>query len=203
MCIFKNVLCFLNRIVLYCAPMLDPDDAYIDSLKDACSSTGKRVVLYDKIPDLQEIKRVTEGDRVLLVADDLFGFRGVSDYLTALVTAHSHHVGISCLFACQNPFMKSKDVDMVTLTRQLTGRFLLESRSDMHMIRTLNQRLFPERPQYLSTCLTRAQELYSMPYVYINTTPQTALPRRYMVYTCLFADERRHGSPIFFDLAQK
>ncbi len=154
----------------------------------------------DTIPDMNEIKKITSGDRVLLVVDDLLGFRKQSAALTDLVTMHSHHQGISCIFACQNPFVRSKDVDLVTLTRQLTGRFLLESRNDMYMFRLLNYRLFPDRPGFLRHCLQKAQE-YGQRYVYINSDPQTEVPRRYMVYTCLFADERRHNSPVFLDMS--
>ena len=136
---------------------------------------------------------------MLLVIEDLLAYDDYSG-ITALFTMHSHHLGVSLMVCCQNCFYKSAKLDLCTLNRNLTGWLVLQQRSDALMLRLLNNRLFPDRKNFIAECLDECEARYGTNYVFVNVSPHSGLPRRFMLYSCLLDEERakHHGSPIFF-----
>ena len=189
--------------VMYVAPVLSDRQEYLDRLREQCGG-AKELAVSDKIPDVGEVKEFGAGHPVLLVVDDLLGFRDTSG-ITDLATLHSHHQGITCLFCVQNPFLRSAKLDLTTLSRNTTAKILFFQVNDWSVYRTLNSRLFPERKNFILDCLTTAKKKYRLPYIIINTDPFAQLDRRYICYTAIFKKERVQfgDSPLFFDLQAK
>jgi len=187
------------RKVIYAAPTLEDREEYLESLKTACEETQKTLLALDKIPELGEILDFGQNAPVLLILDDLLGFRDAQS-VKDMVTLHSHHRKISCLFCVQNPFLKSSKLDLTTLSRNLTGRFILYQLNDWIVYRMIHSRLFPEKKNFLLRCLETSRNKYDLNYVFINTSIYEGVPRRYMVYTALLERDRYGGSPLFFDL---
>lgn len=186
--------------VMYAAPLLSDREPYLNDLRDRCRRTGKRLLLREgQLPAADEVARLSEGAPTLLICDDLLCFEDLSP-LDDLTTMHSHHLGLSCAFCVQNPFFRKGKVDLVTASRNVTGRFVLYQRNDWLCYKLLNARLFPDAKDFLLDALDAARNRHNRPYVYINCHSFSELPRRYMVYTSLFEGERVAGSPVFFDL---
>ena len=208
------------RHIIYCAPglTLDDDDdednevnggggggdarasPYLRDLKRACRGSGVTLSVSARLPRVEEITRLTGGRPVLMILDDILCFE--PEDLRRIVTfsnLHVHHRNISCVYAVQNPFQKNSHLDLVTLSRNCTGRFLLYQTNDWKMLGTLNNQLFPDSRGFLTSCLLAARER-GLNYIYVNTAPlgERPLPRRYMCYTNLFAEGGE--GPIFFDL---
>lgn len=183
--------------IVYAAPHHDEDD--IGLLKAVLGD--KTLTLLDKIPDIHELRELAIGKPLLLILEDLPGFRDCSS-LNDLITIHSHHDQISCIFSVHNPFLRRNKLDLVHLSRNCTGKFLFYTVSDFYVYSMLNSRLFPDKKHFLLQCLKMARERYQLPYIFINTAPHNKLDRRYICYTALFQDERRQfgDSPLFFDL---
>lgn len=191
--------------VVYCAPFFDVGGPYARALRNACGSR-KRLRLLDSIPDVDDLL-AWAGTRhpILLVLDDLLAFGnkdGVKERLNNLMTLHSHHHRISVVLCLQNPFVRARHLDLITLGRNCTALFVLYQVSDYNLLRNLNTRIFPERKNFLVKCLETARDKYGCPYVFVNLHPFGDVERRYICYTNIFADERRRfsNSPVFFDL---
>ncbi len=185
------------RTVLYCSPAsLDVES--LKGLRGAC--VGKTLEICTEIPHaFNEIAEIYQAP-TLIVFDDLLGHDPKKkDAILQLCTRASHHSKLSCFFAVQNPFAKSKSVDMTTLSRNITGMFIMQLRNDFYVYSLLNKRIFPERKNFLLMCINHAEEV-GCRYIYLNLDPHSPLPREISCCTALFNSERKHGSPIFFNL---
>jgi len=190
------------RYVMYAVPTTDDRQSYIQELNNACSVSGKELKVVETIPTVTEISAFSLDEPVLLIVDDVLAFPNAKDTLTDIAVMHSHHRKISLCFSVQNPFMKSSKLDLTTLSRNLTGRFVFYQVGDWYLYSLMNQRLFPDKKGFLLQCLQKAKHTFKHPYIFINVHPFSSLPRRYIAYTGIFADERSGyaNSPIFFDL---
>lgn len=188
------------RAVFYCAPDSLSDDQR-KALEEAAGE--KELTVRDgdrRLPELTELLAAAASGDLLFVADDLLGFDGNLGLMRSLATAHSHHRRISCLYSVQNPYAKRPGLDFPTMSRNATGHFVLYQISDWLYYDTLSRRLFPDRSGYLLRRLLESQEKYGCSYVFVHTHPRGGLPRKYACRTALLENERRHGSPIVFDL---
>ena len=156
----------------------------------------------DEVPPLDTIVKIAEEEPLLIILDDLLGFKNIKDNLDRLVTMYSHHYKLTCIFTVQNPFIKNRHVDLTTLSRNLTARFVLYQVNDWYLYRLLNSRMFPDRKNFLLDCLALAKNEYQCPYVYLNLHCFSGVERRYIAATGIFAEERakHQDSPVFFDL---
>lgn len=201
--------------VIYAAPGLGHDDdgndrddkerSYLERLKAACRAGGiSELLIASEVPRVQDV--AAEKKRTLLILDDLLCFPRLTA-LTELSSLHAHHLDISCLYCLQNPFQKTSATDLQTLSRNATGRFIFFQTNDWRLYGTLNEKLFPDRKGFLADCLLAAQRL-GLNYVFVNTAPFCPLPRRYICYTGLFAEDEAALAhqpgprPVFFDLKQ-
>lgn len=194
------------RRIVYVAPLLDDRDAYLERLRETCGEK-KTLTATDAIPKVEDLRSLAhedvEGRGVLLVLDDLLSYKQNPDAVRDLAVMHSHHSDISVVMCVQNPFSAGKSkLDLVTLGRNLTAKFILYQLQDYYVLRTLNSRLFPERKDFLLRCLKTAKEKLGACYVVVNLHPFSGLERRVICYTGVFADERagRFDSPVFFAL---
>ncbi len=187
--------------VVFTAPLANEDSHYINKLREKCEAGGKELLVLDRLPEIEELKNFAEGGPLLLLVDDVLGYKN-PEGLTDLFTLHSHHNNITCCICVQNPFIKTAKLDLVTLSRNVTGRLVLFQLSDWSVYKHLNSKIFPEKKNFLLDCLNTARTRYGLPYVYINTDPFSGLDRRYICYTGLCDEERARfgGSPLFFDL---
>ncbi len=187
--------------VMYIAPLLSDREAYLAELQEKCRKTEKKLSVQDEIPTAEEIDSFGEGNPSLLIVDDVLSFKDPSG-LKDLMVMFSHHLQISVVFCVQTPFFKNAKLDLTTISRNLTGRFVLYQINDWLQYQLVSARLFPEKKSFLLDCLTEAKSKYGLNYVYCNVHCFSTLPRRYMVYTGLFNQERaRFGdSLLFFDL---
>lgn len=184
--------------VLYVAPVLGDREEYLANMKESCESGGKRLFVDSEIPDGKTLARCSGGSHLLLVVDDLLSFAdgGKKKKLSDLAIMVARHSGTSCLFVSQLNFHK----DLVTLNRNLSGRIIFYQLGDWRSVLDLGTRTFPEDRNHLLDCLVSAKEKYGCPYVFVNFSPFSKLPRSHIVYTALFKDERQGDSPIFFAL---
>lgn len=191
-------------LVIYCAPLLSDRDDYLEKLAKACGE-DKLLTTLDRVPTLDDIQNQSHTEKeALLILDDLLGFKDSKDAIQDLMTMHSHHYNLSVVFTVQNPFLKTKHLDLTTMSRNLTGRILLFQLNDYYLYKLLNSRLFPEHKLFVIKCLNEAKDKYGCPYIFINLHSFSDIPRRYICYTGLFQEERAHygDSPVFFDLQQ-
>ena len=187
--------------IWYASPYARSRDAdYVALLYEACQKSGKRLHTGDTLPTAEQMRQVFPHDPVLFIADDLLCFEDCAS-LTELSSMHAHHQAISCIYVVQNPFQRTKKLDLTTVSRNLTGRVLFYQTNDYNIYSLLNSRIFPEKKHFISGCMEGARQLgYS--YVFLNTHPRCKLPRRYLAYTAILKQERESngGSPLFFDL---
>lgn len=187
--------------IWYASPYAESQDTvFTDELRTICASRNRRLFTSENVPNVEEVRDQYPEGAVLLILDDLLSFEKL-DHLVDLSSIHAHHRNISCLYALQNPFQQTKKVDLLTVSRNLTGRIIFDSRNDMSVFRTLNSRIFPERRHFIIQCLKEAKKL-GYPYIFLNTHPQSELERRYICYTGILSREKsgNGGSPYFFDL---
>ena len=170
-------------------------------LQDECDKSDKTLLLLEKIPTVEEVRDFCDGERALLVVDDLLNFKDVSHF-SSFMLLHSHHEDISTIYCVQNAFYKNSKLDLGTLSRNTTMKIVLFQMADFLQYRLLSSRLFPEKKSFLTECLTVAKSKYNLNYVVCNTHSFSDIPRQNMVYTGIFKKERERfgGSPLFFDL---
>ena len=190
--------------VLYAAPMISDREEYLTEMRERCERTAKQLCVMEKIPSKEELQDYAEGDPLLLIADDVFGFPDATN-MAKIFFMWSHHLNISCVFCVQSPFYKNAKLDLTTVSRNLTGRFILWQTGDFLQYNLVSNRLFPDKKGFLLQCLTEAKEKYGQNYVFCNVHPFSNMTRRYMVCTALFKDQRahHHDSPVFFDLEKR
>ncbi len=191
------------RRVIYCAPNLANRDEYIAQLRKVCENNGQELQCVEKIPLHEEMLAFAGGAPLMFIADDLLALEEGGSRMCSLMLMDSHHCNISVLYTVQNPFYKSPHLDLVTLSRNLSGRLVLYQQADLLQYKLISSRLFPERKNFLLDCLGDAKTLYNMNYVYADLHCFSRLPRRYMCFTAMFRDERVDGSPLFFDLKNR
>ena len=186
--------------VFYCAP----DELTAPQIEDLRAAAGerKRLILHNgtrRLPDLEELLEAADGEALLFIADDLLGFDQNLRLMTALATAYSHHHRLSCVYSIQNPYAKHAGLDLPTLSRNVTGYFLLYQLSDWRVYGFLNQRLLPHNKGFILQKLLESREKYGTSYVFLHTHPRSEMPRRYLCRTAMFENERHFGSPLIFD----
>lgn len=186
--------------VFYCAP----DELATPQIEDLRAAAGarKRLIVRSgsrRLPDLEDILEAADGDDLLFIVDDLLGFEHNLRLMVALATAHSHHHRVSCVYSVQNPYAKHAGLDLPTLSRNVTGYFLLYQLSDWRVYGFLNQRLLPNNRGFILRKLLESREKYDVSYVFLHTHPRAEMPRRYLCRTAMFEGERRFGSPLIFD----
>ena len=188
------------RDLIYCAPSLDDREDFLRRLSLVAERGGKRLRCHQDLLDAESIKAWSGGRPVLYLVDDMPSLSDCSG-LNSLVSMDSRHLGISCVFAMQTPFIKRRGLDMPFFTRNMTGRFIFYQRADYRLYTTLNARLFPDKKNWLLGCLNYAREKLGSNYIYIDNHPRPKLPRRFMTMTNIFSGERgADGSPVFFDM---
>ncbi len=189
--------------VIYNSPTQEDRQEYLSELQE--KAAGKDLWLVkEKIPTFEEINTFSEGLPVLLIIDDLLAFPNVGKKIDNLSILHSHHRGITCVFLVQDNFAKI----LKTASRNATTKILMYQTGDWRHYLNLNTHLFPERKGFIQDCISYAKWKLSFPYIVINTHPLNGpmdVPRRNMVYTGIFRDERHltstgESSPYFFDL---
>jgi len=179
------------------------EKAFLNSLRAAAAEGGfQEVYITATLPSVADIcESDTAPTPTLLVLDDLLCFDTLTS-LTELSSLYAHHRDISCIYCLQNPFQKTSKVDLTTLSRNVTGFFLFFQTADWRLYGTLNARLFPDRPGFLTDCLLTAHKL-GLNYIFVNTASFLSLPRRHICYTALFSQDAKAASgerPLFFDL---
>ena len=165
--------------IVYVSPCANITDfKYVRDLSFACKEAGKKLVVREIPPKVSEIKEIFPHGSICLILDDLTSFSSFPLNLAELSSFHSHHAGITCIYSVQNPYQKIGKLDLVTVCRNLTARFIFYQTNDFRLFYTLNAQLFPERKGYLVSCLLTARAAFNCSYVLINTHPRSTLPRR-------------------------
>lgn len=186
--------------ICYCAPLINQEIETTAILSRICQ--GKKLLILDCVPTTEQLEDFREGREMILVLDDVLMFpKSAKEMIQSIVMLLSHHFQISLIMAVQNPFLKSKTVDLTTFARNLTARFLMYSVNDYYVFRILNSRIFPEKKNFILQCLQKAKEKYGCNYIFLNLNSHSGISRRHICYTAMFQHERNeHGdSPIFFD----
>lgn len=187
------------KFVIYSAPTLEDRSDYLRRMEASASKRGKKLWCVEGLPPPSQMVRFSGGRPSLLLADDLAMMEDLSG-LNSLASMHGRHLNISVVFALQSPFLKSKrGVDFPAFARNLTAYFILNQRADYRLYSALNTMLFPERKNWLVSCLEEAEK-NGCHYLYVDLHPRAKLGRRLMVRTCVFSDQRVSGSPLFFDM---
>lgn len=186
------------RNVFYVAPGAGTSDKkYVEELGSACESCGLGFSSRSAPPDVEEIKKsFPEEEGLLLILDDLLMFGDYGKELAEISNVASHHSNITCFYTLQNPFAKTK-LDLVSLTRNLNGRFLLYSLNDFRMFSTIGSSIFPRRASFVEKCVVDARTK-GYNYIFLNTSVRSNLKRENICYTRLFENEEE--GPLFFDL---
>ena len=163
--------------IMYAVPSSEDRLPYMQQLEEACSATGKQLKVVEELPSMWDVTAFSLDAPVRLIVDDLLAFDNIKTALTDLVVMHSHHKAISCIFSVQNPFIKNSKLDLTTLSRNLTGRFVFYQVNDWYMYGLLNQRLYPDKKGFLLKCLQAAKHQFNLPYIFINVHPFSGIPR--------------------------
>lgn len=188
--------------VIYCAPTLRDRQEYVEDLEATARHGKKTLWCTEGIPDVEEILNFSQNHSTLLLCDDLPLFDDTRG-LNALIGMHGRHWRINIVLAVQNPYLKKPGLDMAFISRNLTGCIVLGSRADALVFSIMNHRLFPERKNFLLDCLNDARDNQNCCYVYIDLHPHAFMPRKFMLSTRIFRDERvggENGSPLFYVL---
>lgn len=185
--------------VFYVAPRAHERPDYTDKLAKICQDRGKKLVMSDAIPNVNQVIDEAGGKHSLLILDDLLLFKDLSG-VVEFSSMHCHHHNITAIYALQNCYEKVRGFQLTTLNRNLTGRLIFYQHNDLRMFQILNSTLYPERKQFIYSCLKAAKE-EGRNYIFVNTHCFSTLPRRYCCYTNLFPYEQgEEKSPKFFDL---
>ena len=210
------------RHVIYAAPRMAlsegeeehegerQDSPYMRELVRVCQGANLGLTVSSGLPQVSEIARLARGSPTLMILDDILCFEPQDlKRMVHYSNRHTHHLKISVLYTLQNPFQKNPHLDLTTLSRNCTGRFLFYQTNDWRMLNTLNSQLFPDCQQFLTSCLLAARS-QGYNYIFVNTAPQPIraenereyLPRRFMCYTRLLGEgeEGCPPNPLFFDL---
>lgn len=187
------------KTVIYAAPEAHDRREYLSRLTEVCVKKNKSLVTAETIPTVREITAMTAGSHVMLILDDVAAFANVKG-LSNLATTHSHHANITTVTVLQNPYSNKDGLKVTDLNRNVTGRFVFYSLNDWRLLSTMSRSVFPERPDFLTSCICDAKSQGSN-YVFLNLACFSKLDRKHIVYTNLFPKERdKQGSPLFFDL---
>ena len=185
--------------VIYAAPEAHDRHEYLARLAAVCLKKKKALVTAESVPSVREITGMTGGDHVLLILDDVASFANVKG-LSNLATTHSHHANITMVTVLQNPYSNKDGLKVTDLNRNVTGRFIFYSLNDWRLLSTMSRSVFPERPDFLTSCICDAKS-QGANYVFLNLACFSKLNRRHIVYTNLFPTDRgKQESPLFFDL---
>lgn len=180
--------------IIYCAPCSKVTDSkYVEKLQDICKLKDKKLHIYENPPSIDTIQNIFSKQDVLLILDDVTGFKESDLNLGELSSIHAHHSNITCIYSLQNPFQKSK-IDLTTISRNLTFRIIFYQTNDWLMYKTLNSKIFPDKKNFLLHCLEKARKR-GINYICVDTNPHTTLERRFICMTALL-----EGGPLFFDL---
>ena len=187
----------INQIIYASPTALRGDAGYVKQFVTIAKSVKKEVYILEKLPSVEEVREIYPQHPVLLIVDDLTSMKDLTG-LSELSSFYCHHANISLIFSLQNPFQKTNKCDLTTLQRNITGRFLFYQSNDWRLNYLLNTILFPERKKFTVDCLIKAKK-EKLNYIFINTHPQSELPRKYMCYSALFK-EKNNELPLFFEL---
>lgn len=192
--------------VVYAAPILLSEEIaetdYVAELREICKEKGKQFTHYTKLPHLSEIRDLAPKGKLLYMCDDITSFHNVNnEMLVRLSLLDSHHCGITFVHCVQNPFQKSA-LDLQTLSRNLTGRFLFWQVADLTIYQEINRKVYPGNPGFILRCLTEAKSRLKLNYVFLNLHPRAELSRKYICYTGLFSGElgKEDQGPYVFPL---
>ena len=185
--------------VLYVSPLaLSHDNIFVNELEQTTIKSGKTFVCLNEIPKQDILEDYTQGERLLLILDDFMCFKELDgNYLVRLSSLLSHHLKFSVAWCMQNPFQQGK-IDLVSISRNATFRFVLYQRNDWYLYSLLNRQIFPDRKKFILNCLEEAEK-HNLNYICINSHPRSDLPRKYMCYTGIFNGEVQKG-PLVFQL---
>ena len=182
--------------IVYVAPCASSADTeYVKELHLICREKNKKLIVYDKPPKAKDLREIFPHGPILCLLDDVSSYSDYPQDLAELSSVLVHHLSITCIFSLQNPYQKVGKLDLVTVSRNICGRFVFYQLNDFRMYQNLNAQIFPERKHFLVNCLTAAKEA-GFNYVFINSHPHTRLKRQHTVYTGLFQE----SDPLFFNL---
>mgnify|MGYP003563330498 CR=1 FL=1 len=207
--LISNIVCDVTvwqdrpNHVIYSGPVVTRTSPYITELERECYKQGMRFNFMDSFPSLQEVQ-MCAGVKVpvILILDDVQVWEkhhrpGIK--ATKLLTAQSHHDGITVFFVLHNAYHPSfRDIN-----NNVAGRFLMYQNSDWNKYYTMSLRLYGKGfSDFLKYCLQEAKNKYNTRYIYVNTDTQQKFSSRHNCYTCILKEEREPfgNNPIAFDL---
>ena len=173
---------------VYVAPKaFTADQDYVQELATIVKKNNKKLHVLENLPTVAEVLEIyPEGDRVLIV-DDITTLPNLEG-LTELAGYGSHHTNLSLVYSLQNPYQRTKKTDLVSVSRNLTGRFIFYQLNDLRLFRILNDQLFPTKPNFIIDSLDKARD-NGLKYIFVNTHPQFTLHRDQNCYTALFKEK--------------
>jgi hypothetical protein len=193
-------------IVIYAAPTLQDREDYLIRMKNACiKADGEKseFMALSQVPDEEKVKQLIQfrNEPVILILDDLLSFPDKHHIKKAaqLGIKGCHHSQITLIMCLQNPFPQGYP-EMVTLSRNTTGKFIMYQTNDLRSIRNISNTMFPDGKDFLLYCLFKAKEKLLCRYIFTNNHSRSDVARRYLVYTCLLPSERPCDEPYHFDL---
>jgi hypothetical protein len=193
-------------IVIYAAPTLEDRKDYLLRMKEAClKADGEKseFMAMSQVPDEERVKQLINFREVpvILILDDLLSFPDKHHIKKAaqLGIKGCHHSKITLFMCLQNPFPQGYP-EMVTLSRNTTGKFIMYQTNDLRSIRNISSSMFPDGKNFLLYCLFKAKQKLHCRYIFTNNHSRSDVDRRYLVYTCLFPSERPGKEPYHFDL---
>jgi hypothetical protein len=194
-------------IVIYAAPTLQDREDYLIRMKNACIKADgeekSEFMALSQVPDEEKVKQLIQfrNKPVILILDDLLSFPDKNHIKKAaqLGIKGCHHSNITLIMCLQNPFPQGYP-EMVTLSRNTTGKFIMYQTNDLRSIRNISNTMFPDGKNFLLYCLFKAKEKLLCRYIFTNNHSRSEVDRRYLVYTCLLPSERPGDEPYHFDL---
>ena len=139
-------------------------------------------------PNMENDSFLDVNSRNLIVLDDLMSDIGKDQRITDLFTKGSHHRNLSVIVLMQN-FYEPKTV---TIRRNAHYLVLFNMPGDQQQVKTMSQRMFPHKPNYMMEEYKRAT---SKPYGYLLVDLKPETPEHARLKTNILPADRNKNIP--------
>jgi hypothetical protein len=146
------------------------------------SASHLPIEFVEGIPDLEDIS--VDGERVILVLDDLMSSAGRSREVADLFTKGCHHRDLSTFLTMQNFFHQGPS--MRDLHTSSSYDFVWKSPRDCSQMKVLERQMFPDKKDYLVNAYNLATK---NPYHYLGIDFTQETPDEKRLFTNIFPGE--------------
>ena len=142
-----------------------------------------KVVMHDGLPDLDELRKLSQKERILLILDDLMVKLDKFPDAEKLFSVASHHFNMACIAIIHSIFY-SKTIRNLRLNSSYL--FLFKNNADFNSINILASQMYPSRRNYF---ISAFQSATSTPHTYLLVDNHKTTKPEFRLRSSLFLDE--------------